>query len=108
MFAEVRSSSATVSASCCCSARLRASRLANYPLLSQYAILLRDIVLQFLAETTAIAAIGGLLGCFVVLDPALRKLPRVLTHATRPENLVGTIGDNDPDIRAKSVRVDHD
>jgi len=25
----------------------------------------RDIVLQFLAETTAIAAIGGLLGCFV-------------------------------------------
>jgi hypothetical protein len=43
-----------------------------------------------------------------VLDAALGKLPRVLVDALAPEHLVAAVGEDDADIRAEPVPVEHD
>jgi len=52
-------------------------------------------------------AIEGRLRAFIALNPALGKLPGILSNATRPENLARTIRQHDADIGAKSLRVNH-
>ena len=43
----------------------------------------------------------------MVIDPALRELPSVLVYPTRPQHLADIIGQNDADIRAKTIGIDH-
>lgn len=45
---------------------------------------------------------------FIAFDAALRKLPRVLTHTARPQHLVITVTNDDSNVGAKSVGVNHD
>ena len=45
--------------------------------------------------------------CFVCLDASLGKLPRILPYTTRPKQLPLAIGNNDANIGAKAVSVDH-
>src|SRR5215470_14124727 len=44
----------------------------------------------------------------LALDPALRELPGVLVNALAPEDLVPLIAEDDADIRAVAVPVEHD
>ena len=52
-------------------------------------------------------AVHRLLRGFAMLNAALRKLPRVLSHPFAPEHLIHVIRDNDADIRAVAVSVYH-
>src|SRR5690606_6540357 len=49
----------------------------------------------------------GLLGGFAVLDPALRKLPRVLIDPFAPEHLVALFEDDDSHVGTLTILVDH-
>src|SRR5689334_4612017 len=51
--------------------------------------------------------IHRLLGSLAGLDAALRKLPRVLADPFAPEYLVLRVGDDDGDVRAIAVTVQH-
>src|SRR3989304_2888295 len=50
----------------------------------------------------------GLLRGFTVLDSALRKLPRMLLDAFAPEYFVPCVTENNADVRAIAVTVEHD
>src|SRR3989338_3522498 len=52
-------------------------------------------------------AVHRLFRGFAMLNAALRKLPRMLPHPLSPEHLIFVIRDNDADIRAIAVSVDH-
>jgi len=49
-----------------------------------------------------------LLRGFTVLDSALRKLPGMLLDAFAPEYLVPRVTENNADVRAIAVTVEHD
>src|SRR5215510_7086307 len=59
---------------------------------------------DFLAQLPVHCLLGGL----AMLDPALRELPGVLVNALAPENLVPLIAEDDADVRAVAVPVEHD
>src|SRR5689334_2932693 len=48
-----------------------------------------------------------LLGRFTRIDATLRKLPRVFADPFAPENLVPAVDDDDGDVRAVAVTVQH-
>ncbi len=52
-------------------------------------------------------AVHRLLRRLAVLDAALGELPRVLVDALAPEHLVAAVGEDDADVRAVSVPVEH-
>lgn len=51
--------------------------------------------------------IKRLLGTFVSFDAALGKLPGVLSDPARPQHLAVVVGQDDADIRPKSIGIDH-
>jgi hypothetical protein len=48
-----------------------------------------------------------LLGRFAGIDAALRKLPGMLSDSFTPENQVPAVDDNDGDVRAIAVTIEH-
>ena len=52
-------------------------------------------------------AVHRLLWRLVGLDPALRKLPGILSHPTPPEEAVLVIAEDDPHIRPEAVGIYH-
>jgi hypothetical protein len=52
-------------------------------------------------------AVHRLFRGFAMLYAALRKLPSMLPYPLAPEHLIPVIRDNDADIRAVAVSVDH-
>ena len=58
---------------------------------------------EFLAKL----AIKCLLRTFVGLDTALGELPGVLPDTPCPQHLAMIIGQDDADIRSKSIGIDH-
>src|SRR5262245_140842 len=52
-------------------------------------------------------AVHSLLGRFAMLDAALGKLPGMLVNPLAPKNLVLVIAQDDADIRAVAVAVEH-
>src|SRR5215470_1121826 len=65
-----------------------------------------DMVLtqtDFLAQLP----VHRLFGRFTVIDATLRELPRVFANPFAPENLVPAVDDDDGDVRAIAVTVEH-
>src|ERR1700689_2549296 len=52
-------------------------------------------------------AVHGLLGRLAHFDPALRELPRMFLDSLAPEYLVFRVTQNDADVRAVAVTVQH-
>src|SRR5690606_10356985 len=48
-----------------------------------------------------------LFGRFAALDPALRELPRVFANPLAPEDLVPRVDQDDPDVGAIAVSIQH-
>ncbi|MNJ63858.1 hypothetical protein D3C77_597830 [compost metagenome] len=58
-----------------------------------------DFLVQF--------AVQRFFGRLARVDATLRKLPGVLVDPPRPQHLSDIIGEDDADIRAKTIGIDH-
>src|SRR5690606_28607990 len=52
-------------------------------------------------------AVHRLLGRLAALDTALRKLPRVLAHPLAPEDLIVLVDQDDANVGAVAVAIEH-
>jgi hypothetical protein len=52
-------------------------------------------------------AVHGLFWAFTMLNPALRELPRMLSNAFSPENLVSAVKEDNADIGSIPFTVEH-
>src|SRR5690606_18830622 len=64
-------------------------------------------VVGIMADLLVQLAIQGLLGGLIGIDAPLGKLPGVLVDAARPEYLPDIVGQDDADIGAETIGVDH-